>query len=33
MHKRITFRHMESELIMEKYVDQQLDKVVKFLKQ
>ena len=31
MHKRITFRHMDSEQVMEKYVDQQLDKVVKFL--
>ncbi len=31
MHKRISFRRMDPEAIMEKYVDQQLDKVVKFL--
>lgn len=31
MHKRITFRGMDSSAAIEKYVDQQLDKVVKFL--
>lgn len=31
MHKRISFKNMDSELVMEKYVDQQLDKIMKFL--
>ena len=31
MHKRITFRHMDSEQVREKYFDEQLEKFVKFL--
>lgn len=32
MHKRITFRNMERSTVMEDYANQQLEKVIEFLK-
>lgn len=31
MHKRITFREMEKSDVMEKYIDEQLEKIIKFI--